>query len=90
MQEDYPASNTNKQFFKNARLQGWTVVIFAILTALAFSGASVYGILYFRSRASGQKNADIATTSLRDYTDNIVAADGRLEPLGEVIKLSSP
>lgn len=90
MQEDYSASNTNKQLFKNARLQGWTVVVSTILTALAFSGASVYGIQYFRSPASGQNNADIATTSLRDYTDNIVAADGRLEPLGEVIKLSSP
>ncbi len=90
MQEDYPVPNTNKQFFKNGHLQGWRVIIFAILTALAFSGASVYGILYFRSHASRQTNADIAATSGRNSTDNLVTADGRLEPLGEVIKLSSP
>lgn len=89
MQEDYTAPNTNKQFLKNVRLQGWRIIIFAVLTALAFTGASVYGILYFRSHASRQNNADIAAALRRNSTDNIVAADGRLEPQGEVIKLSS-
>ncbi|MDZ8187708.1 MAG: ABC exporter membrane fusion protein [Nostoc sp. ChiSLP02] len=90
MQEDYPASNTNQQFLKNAGLQSWRVIILAIVTALAFGGASVYAIVYFRSHAIQQNNADIAATPGGNSTDNIVAADGRLEPLGEVIKLSSP
>lgn len=90
MQKDYPDSNTHNQFLKNPRIQGWRVIVFAILTTLAFSGACVYGIMYFRTPLSGNKNADITPTSRHSSTDKIVAADGRLEPVGEVINLSSP
>lgn len=61
-------------------------LLLAIITSLAIGGISVYTVMKFQATANEKQKAPVAVVPVV----KTVTALGRLEPKGEVIKLSAP
>ncbi len=80
------AQNWNLAAFRASQTVFKSPAILAIITALVTAGASVYAVNKFQ--ADSGKQSEVATP-IQPVVKTVTAL-GRLEPNGEVIKLSAP
>ncbi len=78
--------NRNSEGLRSSQNLVRSPVLLAIITALAIGGISVYAVMKFQATANEKQKTPVAVQPVV----KTVTALGRLEPKGEVIKLSAP
>ncbi|BBD64946.1 carbamoyl-phosphate synthase L chain, ATP-binding protein [Nostoc commune NIES-4072] len=78
--------NRNSEGLRSSHNLVRSPVLLAIITALAIGGISVYAVMKFQATANEKQKTPVAVQPVI----KTVTALGRLEPKGEVIKLSAP
>ncbi|WP_118167960.1 HlyD family efflux transporter periplasmic adaptor subunit [Nostoc sphaeroides] len=78
--------NRNSESLRSSQNLVRSPVLLAIITALAIGGISVYAVMKFQATANEKQKPPVAVQPVV----KTVTALGRLEPKGEVIKLSAP
>lgn len=78
--------NSNSEGLRSSQNLLRSPLLLAIITSLAIGGSSVYTVMKFQATANEKQKAPVAVQPVV----KTVTALGRLEPKGEVIKLSAP
>ncbi|MBG1240576.1 ABC exporter membrane fusion protein [Nostoc sp. NZL] len=78
--------NRNSEGLRSSRNLVRSPVLLAIITSLAIGGISVYAVMRLQATANEKQKTPVAVQPVV----KTVTALGRLEPEGEVIKLSAP
>lgn len=78
--------NSNSEGLRSSQNLLRSPLLLAIITSLAIGGISVYTVMKFQATANEKQKAPVAVQPVV----KTVTALGRLEPKGEVIKLSAP
>ncbi|MCC5667449.1 biotin/lipoyl-binding protein [Nostoc sp. CHAB 5784] len=78
--------NRNLEGLRSSQNLVRSPVLLAIITSLAIGGISVYAVMKFQATANEKQKTPVAVQPVV----KTVTALGRLEPKGEVIKLSAP
>ncbi|MEH2325479.1 MAG: HlyD family efflux transporter periplasmic adaptor subunit [Nostoc sp.] len=78
--------NRNSEDLRSSQNLVRSPVLLAIITSLVIGGISVYAVMKFQATANSQQKTPVAV----EPVVKTVTALGRLEPKGEVIKLSAP
>jgi len=78
--------NSNSEDLRSSQNLLRSPLLLAIITSLAIGGSSVYTVMKFQATANEKQKAPVAVQPVV----KTVTALGRLEPKGEVIKLSAP
>ncbi|MBC1218598.1 biotin/lipoyl-binding protein [Nostoc sp. UCD121] len=78
--------NRNSEGLRSSQNLVRSPILLAIITALAIGGISVYALIKFQATANEKQKTPVAVQPVV----KTVTALGRLEPKGEVIKLSAP
>ncbi|MCC5623837.1 HlyD family efflux transporter periplasmic adaptor subunit [Nostoc sp. CHAB 5715] len=78
--------NRNSESLRSSQNLLRSPILLAIITSLAIGGISVYAVMKFQATANEKQKTPVAVQPVV----KTVTALGRLEPKGEVIKLSAP
>ncbi|MEH1874573.1 HlyD family efflux transporter periplasmic adaptor subunit [Nostoc sp.] len=78
--------NRNSEDLRSSQNLVRSPVLLAIITSLVIGGISVYAVMKFQATANDKQKTPVAVQPVV----KTVTALGRLEPKGEVIKLSAP